>query len=382
MSIWGSFESRFGSEKPVRRLLALDGGGIRGVLTLEVLLELEKQFRAAHGDPGLLLCDCFDYIAGTSTGAIIAAGLTLGMSVQSLLDFYESAGPLMFKKEFVLRRLQSLYKSGPLSLKLKETYGLDTLLGSDSLRTLLLVVTRNASTDSAWPISNNPLAKYNDRTRPDCNLQIPLWQLVRASTSAPVFFPPEVLQWDKNDPDKSFLFQDGGVTPYNNPAFLLYRMATLTPYRLKWPANESRMMLVSVGTGSAPSIDWNVLSPDRFVLGTLKDLPGALMNGAKADQDIACRTVGRCVAGLPIDREIGDLIPLDTITTDLGRAFVYGRYDADLTEKGLEQMGLADIDPGRVQTLDAIDAIGDLRRVGRAVARRLDLSAFGPIVTR
>jgi patatin-like phospholipase/acyl hydrolase len=65
-------------------------------------------------------------------------------------------------------------------------------------------------------------------------LKIPLWQLVRASTAAPVYFPPEVLQRDSTDPSKTFVFVDGGVTPHNNPAFLLYRMATEPAYRLNW----------------------------------------------------------------------------------------------------------------------------------------------------
>ena len=72
-------------------------------------------------------------------------------------------------------------------------------------------------------VSSNPDAHYNLPSRKDCNLRIPLWQLVRASSAAPVYFPPETLQWDPADPAKSFIFVDGGVTPYNNPAFLLYR---------------------------------------------------------------------------------------------------------------------------------------------------------------
>jgi patatin-like phospholipase/acyl hydrolase len=101
-------------------------------------------------------------------------------------------------------------------------------------------VTRNATTDSPWPISSNPLARYNDRIRKDCNLEIPLWNLVRASTAAPIYFPPEILSWDKNDPTKTFVFVDGGVTSYNNPAFLLYRMATLPHYHLCWARGNVR----------------------------------------------------------------------------------------------------------------------------------------------
>jgi uncharacterized protein len=57
--------------------------------------------------------------------------------------------------------------------------------------------------------------------------------LVRASTAAAVFFPPETLDWDPDNPSKSFVFQDGAITPYNNPAFLLFRMATQPAYRLE-----------------------------------------------------------------------------------------------------------------------------------------------------
>ena len=59
------------------RLLALDGGGIRGIITLEVLAEIERTLRVRSGRPDLVLCDYFDYVAGTSTGAIIAACVSL-----------------------------------------------------------------------------------------------------------------------------------------------------------------------------------------------------------------------------------------------------------------------------------------------------------------
>ena len=64
-----------------KRILALDGGGLRGVLTLGMLREIETTLRARHGgDPDFRLSDYFDLMAGTSTGAIIAAALSLGMS--------------------------------------------------------------------------------------------------------------------------------------------------------------------------------------------------------------------------------------------------------------------------------------------------------------
>jgi len=59
-------------------------------------------------------------------------------------------------------------------------------------------------------------AKYNDPTKDNNTLKIPLWQLVRASTAAPVYCPPEVVLWNPNDASETFVFADGGVTFYNN----------------------------------------------------------------------------------------------------------------------------------------------------------------------
>src|ERR1044072_9835138 len=126
----------------------------------------------------------------------------------------------MSQRPRFLDRLNSLYGDGPLQNQLKVVFGDDTALKPGttphSLKTLLLVVTRNATTDSPWPISSNPDARYNAPHLGHCNLQIPLWQLVRASTAAPVFFPPAVLQWDPKDASRTFLFEDGSHTPYKN----------------------------------------------------------------------------------------------------------------------------------------------------------------------
>jgi uncharacterized protein len=390
MSAWGALAERYevqpGEEPPPRKLLALDGGGIRGILTLEVLLRIERLLAEATGEgEKFRLCDFFDYIGGTSTGAIIAAGLARGMSAGELLDFYQQAGPAMFDKAFILYRLKYLYKSQPLAEQLKETFGEETNLLPENLRCLLLVVTRNVTTDSPWPISSNPLAKYNDLSRPDSNLRILLWQLVRASTAAPVFFAPEVLHWDPKDPQKTFKFVDGGLTPYNNPAFLLSRMATQTPYRLNWKTGERNLLLVSVGTGAAPRLDADVYSQEN-ILENVANIPSALMYGAQVDQDINCRMVGRCVYGDIIDRELGDLVPRDEngapipLSQDLGRAFLYTRYNADLSSNWLNKMGLGDIDPGQVGKLDSVDHIDNLRRIGRRVGEEVELEHFGPFL--
>ncbi|HEX8653042.1 MAG TPA: patatin-like phospholipase family protein [Pyrinomonadaceae bacterium] len=390
MSAWGPLAERYeikdGENLPPRKLLALDGGGIRGILTLEVLLRIETMLAEATGEgKDFRLCNFFDYIGGTSTGAIIAAGLARGMTVTELLDFYQQTGPAMFDKAFILNRLKYLYNSQPLADELKKTFGKETNLLPENLKCLLLVVTRNVTTDSAWPISSNPLAKYNDCARLDCNLKIPLWQIVRASTAAPVYFAPEVLQWNPNDPSKTFKFVDGGLTPYNNPAFLLSRMATQAPYRLNWKTGERNLLLISVGTGSAARRDADTYSQDNIAQ-NVANIPSALMYGAQIDQDINCRMVGRCVYGDEIDNELGDLIPrekngnITPLSQDLGRAFLYARYNADLSSPWLNKMGLGDIDPGTVSKLDSVDYITDLRRVGQRVGEEVKLEHFGEFV--
>jgi len=376
MSLWGSLEKRYESERP-RKLLALDGGGIRGVLTLQVLARMEEVLAEESGQgEDFRLCHFFDYIGGTSTGAIIAAGLAAGHTAKWLSDFYIRTGPKMFEKAFLLQRLKSFFKSEPLEKELKGVFGAKTTLGTDgALQSLLLVVTRNVTTDSPWPISSNPYAKYNDRSRKDCNLNIPLWQLVRASTAAPVYFPPEIMQWDASDPSKTFLFEDGGLTPYNNPAFLLARMATQEPYRLGWKTGERNLLVVSVGTGSSPNVQSEV-SGGRNALANLVNFPGALMYGAQVDQDLNCRTIGRCVHGERIDSEVGDLVSGKPLSEDLGRQFLYARYNAELSRRWLDDRGLKDVDPAKVAQLDSVEHIEDLVRTGRALAEDVRAEHF------
>jgi hypothetical protein len=250
------------------------------------------------------------------------------------------------------------------------------------------VVTRNATTDSAWPINSNPDAKYNDAGRRDCNLKIPLWKLVRASTAAPVFFPPETIEWEPGNPDKSFVFVDGGTTPYNNPAFAMVRMATEPAYRLNWESGESKMLVISIGTGNAPVLGASAGQGESDVLTSAKNTLSALMSQAAFDQDVNCRSVGRCTHGDVIDREVSDLIAREAgdprrkipLTRDLGRGFLYARYNALLTEAGLSSLGLPDIDPKSVATLDSVDAMPDLARIGQALAKEIDLADYGTFV--
>ena len=246
-------------------------------------------------------------------------------------------------------------------------------IANGKFKSLLTVVTMNRSTDSPWPISNNPLAKYNDKNRPDNNQNIKLFQLVRASTAAPVYFPPETLQWDKNDPSKTFVYVDGGVTCYNNPAFLMYRMATHSAYKLEWEKGEDKLLIVSIGTGSATSE-----GEYRNLLHTATELPTNLMYTIQVDQDINCRTIGRCTYGNKIDRELGDMIPKKKHTN---RDFLYVRYNADLSAKGLKSMGLGHLDADKVRKMDSVKSTKDLQLVGSKTAmKQVDLKHLGSFV--
>jgi hypothetical protein len=386
---WKSLRGRYEQDRP-HRMLALDGGGIRGLITLGVLERIENLVKEKTRQR---LDEYFDYIAGTSTGAIIAAGLSRGLSINDLVDFYTSCGRDMFDPSRLIERIKYLYTADPLKAKLQEVFGPDTNLEPDNLRCILLAVTKNVTTDSAWPISSNPDAKYNDPARQDCNLRIPLWQLVRASTAAPVYFPPEVLRWDCNDPSKTFVFVDGGITPYNNPAFLLYRMATEPAYRLNWRKGEKNLLIISIGTGAAESLGATAASPNKNIVSTVAGLPGELMYGIQVDQDVNCRTVGRCTFGASLDREMLDLVPRQLregrpweeqcaspevpLSEDQGRHFLYARYNADLSRAGLEMLGFLNVDAANIQKMDAAENIPILLQIGRAAAQVVKASHFG-----
>ncbi len=99
---WGPLAARYRPERP-RRILALDGGGIRGLITLEVLRRLESELATATGvGETFRLCDFFDLVGGTSTGAIIAAGLARGMSVEEISKFYQTFGRKVFVRRGVI----------------------------------------------------------------------------------------------------------------------------------------------------------------------------------------------------------------------------------------------------------------------------------------
>ena len=232
---------------------------------------------------------------------------------------------------------------------------------------------RNATTDLPWPICNNPFARYNDKAREDCNLNLPLWQLLRASNAAPTYFPPGAIVLRQGTAkERNFVFVDGGVTMYNNPAFQMFLMATLDRYwpakpEARWRPGADRMLIVSVGTGTSPDAR-SGLEPDQMnLLFNATTIPAALMFGALNEQDLLCRVFGNCRAGDLIDREVGDLVGSAGPAQHGQKLFTYLRYNAELTREGLDALGCPRIKPEAVQQLDSIDGIPDLGRLGKKV---------------
>jgi patatin-like phospholipase/acyl hydrolase len=392
------------TRKGPKKLLALDGGGIRGLISIEVLAKIERLLREQSGKKDLVLADYFDYIAGTSTGAVIGTLLSLGKSVDEIRDIYLSMGKMMFGKSFILRRFKKIasvkrysemaanvaanlaakplrhvpgvkrkwlkipyseYPDTPMIEKLQDLVGGDDVtLGSPNLRTLLMLVLANASTDSPWPVSNNPCAKYNRRDREDCNLNIPLWQLVRASTAAPSVFPAQEIRVGR----KEFVFIDGGVTPYNNPAFQLFAQATLKPYKLEWKTGEKEMLLISVGTGLNPKVDLALEGADMSVPRIAEIALAAQFNSAIYQQDFLCRAFGKCLIGGKLDNEVEMMV--DTPAPGGDKLFTYARYNVELSKTSLLELGLKRIDPNNVAKLDSVEFMDELVKVGARLADR------------
>lgn len=354
-----------------KKLLALDGGGIRGVLSLEILAALESRLRAHYGQD-MKLADYFDYIGGTSTGAIIAAGLAFGKSIAEIRQQYETLGTKIFHKRFLPLRARSFYRDRPLNHELVGFFGPGRTLGDPELKTLLLLVMHNSNTDSPWPLSNCTNAKYNRADRylkspPDRNLDISLTTLIRGSTAAPVYFPPQEIQIGA----RKFTFEDGGVTPFNNPAMLMFLMATLPEYGLGWPVGEDKLLIASVGTGSSAAVHPNLLARNVNVLFEAKNLPSVFMNGASTGQDLMCRAIGRTRAGDPIDLEVGDRVGAPGAA---GSAFTYLRYNADLSAKALTKAGITDpAKQAELRKLDAVGSMSQLQELGRGVGATIDL---------
>src|SRR5580704_16088698 len=170
-----------------KRILALDGGGVRGALSIAFLERLEKVLTEIEGRP-VRLCEWFDLIGGTSTGAIIAAGLASGYSANQMHKFYSELAPKIFKTPiFRIPGWRASFDARRLHLELNRILSGYTL-GSEDLQTGLCIILKRLDTGSCWIIMNNPRSAFWE-TRADNsdnsfvgNRHFLLTNIIRAST--------------------------------------------------------------------------------------------------------------------------------------------------------------------------------------------------------
>ena len=355
-----------------KRILALDGGGLRGILTLGVLQKIEDILRDRHGSGGdFRLCHYFDLIAGTSTGAIIAATLALGWAVEEVRKKYMSLGERVFEKSLFRQGFfRARYDKGKLNDELKGVYGAGTTVGGPEVRTGLLILTKRLDTGSPWPVSNNPRGKYFASRQGGTigNGEYPLWQVVRASTAAPAYFDPEpitIVQQPGRTPVEGE-FVDGGASPFNNPALQAFMYATMDGYRIGWPTGADRLLLVSVGTGAADPKVKRANITAQHAIGALL----SLMDDCASLQETLLQWMSSSPTAREIDRELGDLRHDLVAGAPL---LSYLRYNVDLRKASLERLDPSLTDPKVIESLSEMDAPENmtvLHRLGALAAER------------
>src|ERR1700685_3481579 len=389
-----------------KRVLALDGGGVRGALTVAFLERIEALLSERDGKD-VRLGDYFDLVGGTSTGAVIAGALALGYRTAQVKDFYLKLAPFAFKRQrWRVPLLQAKFDARGLRHQI-EAVGGDRVLQSTDLITGYCIITKRMDTGSPWIISNNPRAPYWESKTGDIgNKDYPLVNLVRASTAAPHFFDPELLPISQNKamlPDdvakplnvpgparvvkallRRFgigrhaeidsrtygLFVDGGVTPHKNSSLALFPMATLSAFGTKWPTGPERPTIFSVGTGTyRPRLSYESLGFARFTKLAFHALI-SLMTDAEMLVRAWMQWMGECPAPWPINSEVG------TLAEDLppgGKMFRFLRYDVRLEKDWLARELNYDVSDDALAGLRGMDdpsAVHELYKIGRIAAEK------------
>ncbi len=339
-----------------KRILSLDGGGVRGAVTVAFLERLEKVIDEIEGKP-TLLCDWFDLIGGTSAGSIIATGLALGLRASEIRAIQTALAPAVFKKRFWrFGGFRATFDKRNLVNELTKLVG-NRRLDSEDLKTGLCIITKRLDTGSAWMLSNNPRTIYWDSPENSSgskaftgNRHYPLANLIRASAAAPHFFDPEIIEIVEGEPPGMFI--DGALTPHNNPAFQLFLLATLPQYRLCWKATPQDLMIVSVGTGSyRPRVQQSDLRWTGNIGMTLMALTGQMSESQNLISTLMT-WLGDCPFEWPINSE---LVNLGKTHPPAGPLFKYLRYDILLEQQWLQEKIGHRVDQPRLASLRRID---------------------------
>lgn len=365
-------------------MLALDGGGIRGAISLGFLEKIETLLRERHNNPNLLLCDYFDLIGGTSTGSIIASLLATGHSASEIIDLYQSLGRKIFGDRYSLfsigAKIKANYDSKPLQQELQKLFG-DIRMGDDAIRTGLCVNAKRADTFSNWPMINHPKAKYfNPQVAGQLgNKDYLLREVIRASTAAPTYFLPQRI----NIGDREATFIDGGVSMANNPALQLFLIATLRGFPFHWPTGADKLLLTSIGTGTyTKRVDAEKMAENNM-LDWASTIPDMLMDDATYQNQLILQYLSKSPTAIEIDSEVGDLDG-DLLTPQ--PALHYLRYQAYLEQPKTMSDGTQEDKPYlpfddktilKLREMDKAEMVELLLQTGRIYAqKRVEASHF------
>jgi len=360
-----SLQQRLDAPGP-KRILAIDGGGVRGAITIGFLERLEQLLRERHGDPTLRLCDYFDFIGGTSAGSVLAAALAIGMEAEEVRELALTLAHKIFSRP-KWRKWESLFAAEPLKGLLMQVFGHRTL-GDESIETGLCVVAKRADTRSTWPLINHPGGKFYADNAP-----IPLRDAIYASTAAPFYFVPVVFEVGREEVGA---FVDGGVSLFNNPALLLFQVATLSGFPFQWERGEDKLLVVSLGTGT-----WRRRDPVEDIVSSkvwdwTREVPAMMMEDASAQNQLLLQYLSRTPTPWHIDAEVGDLRD-DLLVRE--PALHYLRYDAILSNESLQAIGLPALAPHAEALRDMSDSdnVEALYVIGcRAAAEQITAEHF------
>jgi uncharacterized protein len=242
------------------RILSLDGGGMRGVMSARILVELER----ISDRP---IAGLFDVIAGTSTGGMIALALTApgpdgkpALTAQQVMDAYLKQGRKIFPRaEFRPVRWEQLRASRPI---MAQRFGAMTRptrygnaryspAGLSALLTELLGTTRlaDAMADVIIPSydwkAGRAIVFRSRKAREGGMVNPTMVQVGLATTAAPTYLPAFQLR----TPDREFILIDGGVVA-NNPTSVAYYEALYQATLHK--REDPQFLVVSIGTGTLP----------------------------------------------------------------------------------------------------------------------------------
>jgi len=210
-----------------KRILSIDGGGIRGIIPLCILKEIELQTKK-------MPVEMFDFMAGTSTGAIISAALACGNTASDTLDLYIELCQEVFRKDwkgFIGSFGSYKYSSVNAAAIYRDVIGNVSL---NDLPVDILLTAVRVNDRKQWYFTNDSPA--NAKTTGNLSLA----DCVAASAAAPTFFSPYPIQGVG-------LCVDGGVGTSGNPVYQACIEAAQYRPEGEYPADTT--LVFSLGTG-------------------------------------------------------------------------------------------------------------------------------------